>query len=671
MNKLLYGAAYYHEYMPYDRLEEDVAMMKKAGMNLVRVAESTWSTWEPQEGIFDFRQLERLLDAMEEAGINVIVGTPTYAIPTWMARKHPDIFAITKQGKGIYGHRQNMDITNRDYLFYCERIIRKLMEVCANRSCVIGYQLDNETKYYGTSGPNVQARFVDWLRVRFDGDIEKLNAAYGLTYWSNRINAWEDFPNVLGTINGSLGAAFEEYQRTLVVDFLAWQSDLVRELKGEHQFITHNFDYGWKGYSYGLQYEVDHYKSAKCLDVAGCDIYHPSQERLTGAEIAFGGDMARCMKGGNYLVLETEAQGFTEWVPFPGQLRLQAFSHLASGANSVEYWHWHSIHNACETYWKGVLSHDFKENAVYRESCTIGKDFARLSEKLINLKKDNKVAILLSNEAQTALNAWFGIEATLLGNGATEYNDVFRWIFDVLYKHNVECDILWPDSENFEDYRMIITPALYCASDALVERLNNFVKAGGVLALTFKSFFTDEHVQVRHDIQPYGLTECMGASYNQFCFPKDVILKGAVVDDEASESKTFMELIMPTTAETLAEYVHPAWGGYAAITRNSYGKGKGYYIGCMTDEAVLWSTLALALADAGISPNSNEVFPVIVRGGINEQSKRVDYYFNYSGEAALNITCPAGGVDLLTDEAFAPGASFDIPAWGVRIMEER
>ena len=103
MNQILYGVAYYDEYMPYDRLHKDIEMMKKAGINLVRIAESTWSTYEPQEGIFDFSHVERVLDAMEEAGICVVIGTPTYAIPTWLEKAYPDILAETKSGRGIYG----------------------------------------------------------------------------------------------------------------------------------------------------------------------------------------------------------------------------------------------------------------------------------------------------------------------------------------------------------------------------------------------------------------------------------------------------------------------------------------------------------------------------------------------------------------------------------------
>lgn len=204
MEKLIYGTAYYDEYMPYDRLAEDVKMMKKAGINTVRIAESTWSTCEPQEGVFDFSHVERVLDAMEEAGIQVIVGTPTYAIPTWMVKAHPDVIATTKEGQGIYGARQIMDITHPVYRFYAERVIRKLMEVSAHRKCVIGFQVDNETKYYGTAGKNVQLGFVKYLREKFHDDLDAMNHEFGLDYWSNRINAWEDFPDVRGTINGSL-----------------------------------------------------------------------------------------------------------------------------------------------------------------------------------------------------------------------------------------------------------------------------------------------------------------------------------------------------------------------------------------------------------------------------------------------------------------------------------
>ena len=129
--KIYYGAAYYDEYMPYDRIETDMEMMKRAGMNLIRIAESTWSTWEPQEGQFDFTHLHRMLDAAERYGISVIVGTPTYAIPSWLAKKADDILIDSHDGPQTYGRRQIMDITNPIYLEHAKLLIEKLMEQTA------------------------------------------------------------------------------------------------------------------------------------------------------------------------------------------------------------------------------------------------------------------------------------------------------------------------------------------------------------------------------------------------------------------------------------------------------------------------------------------------------------------------------------------------------------
>ena len=677
MKELLYGAAYYAEYMPYDRLDKDVEMMKKAGINTVRIAESTWSTCEPQPGVFDFSHVERVMDAMEEAGINVIIGTPTYAVPTWMVKAHPDVLAETVKGRGIYGARQIMDITHPVYLFYAERVIRELMKRTAHRKCVIGFQLDNETKYYGTAGKNVQEQFVKYIREKFHDDLDALNYEFGLDYWSNRINAWEDFPDVRGTINGSLGAEFEKFQRTLVDKFLSWQADIVNEYRREDQFVTHNLDFEWRGYSYGIQPYVNHFHASQCLTIAGTDIYHPTQDDLTGAEIAFGGDLIRSLKQDNYLVIETEAQGFPGWTPYKGQLRLQAYSHLASGANSVMYWHWHSIHNSFETYWKGLLSHDFQENATYREACIIGNEFARLGKHLVNLKKKNEVAVLVSNEALTALN-WFRIQEQAPGADAKSiyYNDVMRWMYDTLYHMNVECDFIWPESENLEQYKAIVVPALYAAPDEVLNRLNQYVENGGTLIASFKSAFANENVKVSHEVQPHILSNCFGVHYDQFTFPKNVGLTGEVIPEKPDQkgnahpaAKVFMELLVSEGAEVLASYEHYNWKDYAAITRNRYGKGQAVYIGCMTDEETLKSVYKAVLPEAGVEIPEYH-YPIIVRKGLNDLGKTVCYFLNYSG---MELEMPydyKNGIELLENTAVENGTALQMPAWGVKIVEE-
>jgi beta-galactosidase len=668
--ELLFGVAYYDEYMPYERLDKDIAMMKEAGINVVRIAESTWSTEEPSDGVFDFSHIDRVLNAMHKANIKVIIGTPTYAVPAWLVKKYPDVLATTPSGmRNQYGARQNMDITNEHYRFYSERIIRNMLEHVKNHPAIIGYQVDNETKYYNTSGENVQKQFVAYMKTKFK-TLDAINEAFGLAYWSNQINSWEEFPSVNGTINASLKSEFQKFQRQLVTDFLAWQAKIVREYKKPKQFVTQNFDLDWRGYSYGIQTEVDHFAAAKAMDVAGIDIYHPSQDQLTGVEISFGGDVARSMKNGqNYFVIETEAQGFSQWTPYKNQLRLQAFSHIASGADMLEYWHWHSIHNSAETYWKGLLSHDFQPNPTYDEAKTIGRDFKKIGASISNLKKKNKVAILFSNEALTAFNAFgFG------WGGRETYNDVLRPFYDALYNMNVGVDFVDPTSVDLKQYSLLIVPALYAAPDALLQNLNAYAKDGGHILYTFKSGFSDQNVKVRSSIQPGIITQAAGVSYSQFVLPVKVSLRdhtfGAFADEE-KQVKFWMELLTPTTAKVLAYYNHPEWGKYAAVTRNQFGKGSVTYVGFMPGNNLLEKIVENTLKDAKLWSSDQELhFPIVTKSGVNTQGKNVRYLFNYSPETKTLKYNYKTGNDLLSDKKIEKGQELKLEPWGFVVIEE-
>ncbi|MBT32830.1 MAG: beta-galactosidase [Thalassobius sp.] len=669
--QLLFGVAYYYEYMPYDRLDKDIEMMKEANINFVRIAESTWSTVEPQDGVYDFSHIDRVLDAMHQAGIQVIIGTPTYAVPAWLVHKYPDVLATTARGQNQYGARQNMDITNEHYRHYAERVIRKMMEHVKDHPAIIGYQVDNETKHYNTAGENVQKQFVEYMKEKFQS-LDSINHKFGLDYWSNRINSWEEFPSVNGSINASLKSEFSKFQRKLVTDFLAWQVALVKEYEKPNQFVTQNFDFEWRGYSFGIQPDVNHFQAAKAMDVAGVDIYHPTQDHLTGIEISFGGDVTRSVKNGNnYFVIETEAQGFAEWVPYPGQLRLQAFSHLASGATMVGYWHWHSIHNSAETYWKGLLSHDFLPNPTYKEAMTIGADFKRLNEHLIGLKKQNEVAFFVSNEALTAFNnfsfGWYNRE---------NYNDILRPFYDELYKMNVGVDFLDPYRlADLNKYKMIVVPALYAASDEVLEALNNYVEQGGHIVYTFKSGFSDENVKVRYTPQPGIINKATGNYYSQFVKPEGVKIKddSYQIGDENEEVKYWMELITPNEgAKVLAHYDHPVWGEYAAITENTYGKGLATYIGFMPGEKLLKAILADQVKKAGLWGDDQKLsFPIIVKSGINNKGKNIHYYFNYSSSAQSFIYTYKNGKELLEDKEVKSNTQLTLAPWGVKIIEEK
>lgn len=672
---LLFGAAYYSEYLPYDRVEKDMEMMEAAGMNVIRIAESTWSTLEPQDGCFDFSHLDKMLSAAARHHISVIIGTPTYAVPTWLVKKYPDILAFTHNGQEIYGHRQNMDITHPQYLKYSERMIRALMEHIKDVPHIIGFQLDNETKSYDTAGPRVQEMFVSYLREKFP-DINDFNHEFGLDYWSNRVNRWEDFPDVRGTINQSLAGEFQKFQRLLVTRFLSWQADIVSEYKREDQFITQNFDYGWTDHSFGYQPEVNQYEAAKCMTVAGCDIYHLCQEHLTGAEISFCGNIARSLKKDNYLVLETNAQGNTAWLPYPKQLRLQAYSHIANGSNSVMYWHWHSLHNAIESYWKGVLSHDFSANATYREASVIGNEWKRLGTHLVNLQKKNAVAVMLDNNSLSALKMF-----PLQKAGDHSYNTVARWLSDSLYRLNIEYDMISSSERNFSNYECLVIPALYSASEDLLNALSEYIRDGGHLITTFRTGFSDEYLKIYSDTQPHILHECLGLHYDQFTYPDQVHLRRtkpqSTTDLDASQSVgnafEWMELVSCDTAESIVSYDHPAWGSYSAVAKNYFGKGSTLYFSTMFENGPLDEIIKEFLEELPIVgaelKNQNHIFPVIIKHGINDFGKEVYFYFNYSGTKQQVIHNTADGILLLSGTAVKRGDTLTLEPWDLLIVE--
>ena len=316
-----------------------------------------------------------------------------------------------------------------------------------------------------------------------------------------------------------------------------------------------------------------------------------------------------------------------------------------------------------------------QENAPYREACIIGNEFSRLGSHLVNLKKKNEVAILVSNEALTALK-WFGIEATAAGDHGIGYNDVVRWLYDTLFKMNVECDFVWPESDNLDQYKAIFVPALYAAPDELLEKLKQYTANGGTLVATFKTAFANENVKVSHEMQPHILSNCFGISYQQFTFPKNTGLSGSIINgtakdsDEKAEAKVFMELLMPQEAEVLASYDHYNWKEYAAITKNHYGKGTAIYIGCMTDDNTLKAVLTEALNSAEVEIPEYS-WPVIVRKGINDLNKCVRYILNYSAEEQNVIYHGANGTELFSEESVQDGDTVTVLPWNLTIVDKK
>jgi beta-galactosidase len=284
------------------------------------------------------------------------------------------------------------------------------------------------------------------------------------------------------------------------------------------------------------------------------------------------------------------------------------------------------------------------------------------------MKKTNRVALYVSNTALCAFNS-FKIGAD--GRGI-EYNDIVRGFYDALYRTNVEVDLLSPSSKTpMSAYRLIIVPALYAASDAELEKLNAYAKSGGHLLYGFKSGFSDENTKVRYESQPGGISQAAGVRYQQFTIPNGVTLEGDPFGaGEENKARWWMEFLEPTTATVVARYKHHSWPAFAAMTRNSYGRGEVTYLGFMPTDVLMEKILAEEVKRAGVPERSELRFPLIVRSGTLSNGHRVRYLFNYSGTAKQFSYPFAAGTDLLSGRHVLSLAMFELQPWGVALIEE-
>ncbi len=677
MKNVLYGAAYYHEYEPYERLDKDVAMMKDAGLTVVRLGESTWSLWEPEEGKFEYAWMDRVVDAMGKAGIKVIMGTPTYSIPTWMYREHPEILARPLGGAEVgYGMRQNMDTDSSAFRFYAQRLIQHMVEHYKDNPNVIGWQIDNETSSYGASNHDVFTGFVNHLKQKF-GTTDNLNKAWFLNYWGEDVNGWENMPTRDNATSTSYKLEWARWGQMRVKDYLDWQAGLVRRYRGPGQFVTHDF-------GGSMRRDVNEFEVAKALDIVANNPYHGTQNRMDGQSQAEQGDYSRSLKHTNYLVTETNAQT-TDWSsayqfpPFDGQLRLDVYTHLSSGANMVEYWHWASIHAGQETYWKGVLSHDFEPNRAYAEVSRTAHELEKIGPHLVNLKITNDVAMLYSVDSANALDFMpFALEPAAqwsYSKPLATYSTVVNQLHKAFYDANVGMDFIFPEDADFSQYKLVVIPPLYIADDALLIKLAGYVKGGGHVLMTFKSGFANENSAVRWVMAPGPLREAAGFSYQEFSnLEKPLPLKvDPLKAGDENKVMYWAEFLKLEHAQPIAFYDHPFFGRWPAIVRNEYGKGTLTYEGTFLSDGLQHKVVLDAIKNAHIQQLSQHDLPAKVheKDGVNGLGKRVHYYLNYSSDPQAFNYGHAAGVDLLSGKPAAPSQSITLEPWDLAIIEEQ
>ncbi|HEY9126878.1 MAG TPA: beta-galactosidase trimerization domain-containing protein, partial [Acidobacteriaceae bacterium] len=406
---------------------------------------------------------------------------------------------------------------------------------------------------------------------------------------------------------------------------------------------------------------------------------------MDGAWQTLQSDFARSLKRTNFLITETNAQTLgwssqAQFPPYDGQMRLDVYNYLASGANMVEYWHWHSIHAGQETYWKGVLSHDLEPNRAYAEVSKTAHELQKIGPELVDLKATNKAAILYSSDSLNGINIMpfegpqFGWTP---GKSGSSYGDMIAQLHRALFDANVGTDFLFPDTiatVDLKQYKLIVVPMLYIADDALLQKISDYVKGGGHVLMTFKSGFANENSAVRWTRAPGPLRDAAGFSYQEFSnLEKPLALKGdpyqAGKDNEVSSWAEFLQL---DHAEALATYDHPFFGKWPAITRNHYGSGELIYEGAKLSDVLQHKVVLQALKDAGLTSADQDLpSEVHVKHGVNRSGKQLHYYLNFSSETKT-VTYPyANAADLLTGSAVSKQQVVTLKPWDLAILEEK
>ena len=684
-----YGAAYYAEYQLSDRVEADLDLMLAAGFTVIRVGESVWSTWEPTDGHFEFEWLRPVLDGARARGIDVILGTPTYAIPPWLQKAHPEIAAHRKTGVVVpWGARQEANFAHPEFRRYAERVIRQILDEFASHSAIIGFQVDNEPGIELLHNPDVFAGFVESLKEQY-GSVDVINREWGLTYWSHRLSDFDELWTPDGNTIPQYDLAWRRYQARLTTDFISWQTSLVREYSSAAQFVTTCIAYPRPA--------LHDAELSAPLDITAGNPYYGMQDHLaldrdltpiqpwttTGvwgllrqADRMYSSSQAR------FLITETNAQTIAgsdqNYPPYPGQLRQAAFAFVARGASMVEYWHWHSLHFGTETYWGGVLPHSQVPGRIYREAAEIGREIKKIGAALDTLTPDADVAILWSTESKWALEFMPPMHSADGTPDRAAYSEIFDAYYRGCVAAGAQVRILHPEQAEavgaatlVERFPTLIVPAMYIATDAQLDLLREYAIAGGHLVLGIRTGYADPEARARAEVAPARLNDVAGVWYEEFSNlpdPLPVTGDSGFVTSVDAMAICWADGLIPTGADVLLRYDHPELGRFAAATTATAGVGRITWIGTVPNPALAEDLMRWAAPSRRADAWMRGPGVTVLSGSLADEG-RAWFVHNWSSVAST-CTIPVACRDLVSGASYAAGSQLSLDPWSAMTMVE-
>jgi beta-galactosidase len=693
-HKFLYGACYYHEYHQVPRLDKDFELMREGGLSVLRVGESVWSLWEPSDGEFNLEWLEPILDKAQKQGISIIIGTPTYAIPPWLASKHPELIAQRKAGQPIaYGHRQNVDYSNPLFLTYAERIIRKIVERYKEHPSIIGWQVDNEPGLELFHNSHAFTEFKEYVKAKYK-TIDKLNHEWGLVYWSHQISDWNDIWLPEGNTDPTYDLDWRTFQAGLTTTYIGWQADIVRSIVPKKHFVTTCIDLGRAG--------SDDNEIAKRLDLTSVNVYyspqdglmHPQPEKIQGGTpwtarqsgpgiVYLLANIARGLKQENFLVTETNATMLGHppnsgmFPPYPGQLQQVAVALISRGAEMVEYWHWHTIPFGHESYWGGILGHNLQPERTFESFKEISATLAKLGPKALGLTPVSEVAMLISAQSRWAMEFQPALrtEATGAPLGDKEsYRKFLNTFSDLFFSSDLHVQFFSSDqlpddpAELVRKHPIFCIPGYYIADEKVLKYAVEYARAGGHLVITPRTGYANPKGTINTDVMPGVLREALGVHYNEFShLTLELPVHG--FEQSGGTATQWVDSLIVDDAQVLATYEHPFFKTFPAVTTKEFGKGRATYIGTLPNYELSkgisqWIRSTIASHDRPTSKSA----AVTTNSAINSQGKELHFIFNWGWES-VKVNVPFTAKSAISDIEINSNSSLEIGPWSFEVVE--
>ena len=658
--KMVYGADYYPEHWEESQWTKDAEMMQAAGFNFVRLGEFAWVKMETLEGKFDFAWLDRAIKVLNAHGIKVVLGTPTASPPAWLYAKYPDIAATDENGvRYRYGSRRNICVHSANYLAATTRIVTAIAQHYKDHSGVIGWQIDNELGDPRCYDATCRAAFQNWCRAKFK-TLPALNKAWGTIFWGHTYGAWSEIPlpwNTLSqTHNPSMALDHRRFHSAAMRDYLKFQIDLLRKIS-PGKAITHN--------DMGLYDGVDYYQMNTPLDFVSWDNYPMMYEDYSSNLMpGMAHDLMRGSKNNqNFLIME-EQGGLPGWSTFwgrqaaPGLYRAWAYQAIAHGADGICFFRWRTSRYGTEQYWQGILDQDSYPDARYQVASQMGKELKSLAPLLQGSKVVSQVAMLISPDTRWAFHIQPLVKEFDYYRQAIRYYGAFR-------RTGMNVDAIFPQND-FSAYKIIVAPSLFVVDNALVEKLSEYVKQGGVLILSYRSGVKDENNVVTNQTLPGPLAELAGVAIHDFDPQTNQEQAVTGRDGVKRPARVWFDILTPTTSQPILTYTNGYYAGQAAMTANKFGKGRVYYVGTeLAPDA--WLEGAKREARGVGIPFGPELPEGVEYATRTKNGKQIIFLMNY-GEKPQVVSMGRSLQNAITGAA--ESHEVEIPAYDVKVLVE-